>query len=91
MGEVVLAYYNKSGWRAAVIETNLKFNNRSRKNECKVRFLGDGSIVYTKSLDQLFVVQKNIKKKKAKPTHVSAGLNRLYVSVFDYGVTAIIN
>ena len=29
-------------------------------------------------------------KKKAKPTHVSAGLNRLYVSVFDYGVTAII-
>ena len=30
------------------------------------------------------------KKKKAKPTHVSAGLNRLYVSVFDYGVTAII-
>jgi len=30
-------------------------------------------------------------KKKAKPTHVSAGLNRLYVSVFDYGVTAIIN
>ena len=62
VGEVVLAYYNKSGWRAAVIETNLKFNNRSRKNECKVRFLGDGSIVYTKSLDQLFVVQKNIKK-----------------------------
>ena len=30
-------------------------------------------------------------QKKAKPTHVSAGLNRLYVSVFDYGVTAIIN
>ena len=29
-------------------------------------------------------------KKKAKPTHVSAGLNRLYVSVFNYGVTAII-
>ena len=31
----------------------------------------------------------NMSKKKAKPTHVSAGLNRLYVSVFDYGVTAM--
>ena len=37
-----------------------------------------------------FTMQSKIKK-KAKPTHVSAGLNRLYVSVFDYGVTAIIN
>ena len=64
VGEVVLAYYNKSGWRAAVIETNLKFNNRSGKNECKVRFLGHGSNFYTKSLDQLFVVQKNKNKNK---------------------------
>ena len=34
---------------------------------------------------------KNASPKKAMPTHVSAGLNRLYVSVFDYGVYILYN
>jgi hypothetical protein len=59
VGDKVLAYYNKSEQRAAVVETNLMFNRRSGKQECKVRFVGDGSSKYTRSLDQLFVVQKN--------------------------------
>ena len=50
-------------------------------------------IISTASEASLYctVACRNNEKKKAKPTHVSAGLNRLYVSVFDYGVTAIIN
>ena len=37
------------------------------------------------------ILEKIQKEGEADPRHVSAGLNRLYVSVFDYGVTAIIN